>query len=100
MSCLVLLPPSGRRALLSTGPGPDTGGSNPGKYGWTHMPEKSGMAATSCVALTVGPGGGVCPEAGAEATATNSIDKRQSRRRMIFSHLLFAVVVTPMTPTF
>src|ERR1051326_917232 len=47
----LLLWPLGRRNLLKTGPGPDGGGSIPGKYGCTHIPEKSGndaLAASAC----------------------------------------------------
>jgi hypothetical protein len=34
--------PSSRRDLLTTGPGPDAGGSKPGTEGWPQIPEKSG----------------------------------------------------------
>jgi hypothetical protein len=33
------------RDLFNTGPGPDGGGSKPGKDRWVHMPEKSGIDA-------------------------------------------------------
>src|SRR5580704_6614851 len=56
--------PCGRRDVLTTGPGPDTGGSNPGNEGWAQMPEKSGIAA----APAAGPA--PCPKAGVAAAAT------------------------------
>src|SRR6267154_2773125 len=59
--------PCGRRDLLTTGPGPDAGGSKPGKEGCDHMPEKSGMAARPAAGPAVCPKAGVCrtdPEAG------------------------------------
>jgi hypothetical protein len=39
------------RDLFTTGPGPDSGSSKPGMDRWAHMPEKSGMTASPCVAL-------------------------------------------------
>src|SRR3984893_17334696 len=65
--------PCGRRDLFTTGPGPDAGGSKPGKEGWAHMPEKSGMAA--------GPttGAAVCPKA-VVATATANITSKPKSR--------------------
>src|SRR5260370_42471270 len=61
--------PCGRRDLLTTGPGPDAGGSKPGKEGCDHMPEKSGMAARPAA------GPAVCPKAGV-AAATASITSK------------------------
>jgi len=37
--------PSGRRDLFVTGPGPDSGGSKPGRDSRAHEAEKSGIAA-------------------------------------------------------
>src|SRR5215831_12659900 len=66
--------PCGRRDLLTTGPGPDAGGSKPGKEGWDHMPEKSGIAA--------GPAAGpsVCPKTGVAAATANISNEPKSRR--------------------
>src|ERR1700732_2409068 len=66
--------PCGRRDLLTTGPGPDAGGSKPGKEGWAHMPEKSGIAA--------GPTAGskACPKAGAAATTAKITGRPKFRR--------------------
>src|SRR5215471_4807162 len=44
-----------RRFLFTTGPGPDAGGSKPGKYGWAHIPEKFGLDATLCASLDPTP---------------------------------------------
>ncbi len=68
----------GRRDLLTTGPGPDAGGSKPGKDGWDHMPEKSGMDAPPLAGLAEGVT--VCAEAGIAAPAANATNKRKSRR--------------------
>jgi hypothetical protein len=38
-----------RPNLFVTGPGPDGSGSKPGKEGWAHMPEKSGIDAVPCL---------------------------------------------------
>jgi hypothetical protein len=77
-----LLTPSGLRDLFSTGPGPDRGGSKPGRKGWAHIPEKFGMDAAPCVPVVAGPtaGGAVCPNAGATDAAANVTHKRKSRR--------------------
>src|SRR6266446_10612579 len=65
--------PCGRRDLLTTGPGPDTGGSKPGKEGCDHMPEKFGIAACP----TAGPA--FCPKAGVAAATANIISKPKFR---------------------
>src|SRR5277367_5989799 len=55
------------RDLFTTGPGPDIGGSKPGKKGWDHIPEKSGMGETLCTPMILtGPVAGptACPQAG------------------------------------
>jgi hypothetical protein len=64
--------------LFTTGPGPDAGGSNPGKEGWDHMPEKSGMAAAPLAGSAAGVT--VCAEAGIAARVANATNKRKSRR--------------------
>src|SRR5258706_1112583 len=61
------------RDRFLTGPGPDKGVSNPGRVGWTHMPEKSGAVATTPV----------CPMTGVVAAAANATNIRNSRRRML-----------------
>src|SRR5215475_461119 len=70
--------PCGRRDLFTTGPGPDAGGSKPGKEGCDHMPEKSGIDARPLA----GPATGVtvCAQAGMPAPAANAINKNKSRR--------------------
>ena len=42
-----------RPNLFVTGPGPDGSGSKPGKEGWAHMPEKSGIDAVPCLDSSV-----------------------------------------------
>jgi hypothetical protein len=72
----------GVRDLFTTGPGPDTGDSNP-RDGCAQMPEeKSGIDAALCVALPAGPAGGTtdCPQAGVAAAPANVTAKRKSRR--------------------
>src|SRR5271154_398297 len=66
--------PCGRRDVLTTGPGPDAGGSKPGKEGWDHTPEKSGIAA--------GPAAGpaVCAKTGVAAATANITSEPKSRR--------------------
>src|SRR5215469_7186248 len=51
----------GRRDLFTTGPGPDVGGSKPGKEGWDQMPAKSGIDAMPCVSPPPGAAGCTCP---------------------------------------
>src|SRR5215470_14153832 len=60
------------RDLFSTGPGPDSGGSKPGRDRWPHMPEKSGTDAALCVPLVL------CAKAGV-ATTNNVANKQKSR---------------------
>src|SRR6516225_1478344 len=69
------------RALFNTGPGPDTGGENPGPSELDQMREKSGMDEALCVALLGAPTAGVasCPKAGVAAAAANNANKRKSR---------------------
>src|ERR1700756_3407651 len=59
----------GRRDLFTTGPGPDAGGSNPGKEGCDQMPEKSGIDAAPCAPLPGGAGGDTCAKAAVAAAA-------------------------------
>jgi hypothetical protein len=75
---------SGRRDLLTTGPGPDAGGSKPGKEGCDHMPEKSGMGTALCVPKLAGAAAGAtcCAEAGA-TTAANVTSKSKCRCTII-----------------
>src|SRR5271155_3237932 len=66
--------PCGRRDVLTTGPGPDAGGSKPGKEGWDHMPEKSGIAAGPPADPTV------CPKTGVAAATAKITNEPKSRR--------------------
>src|SRR3974390_3245662 len=76
----------GRRDVLTTGPGPDAGGSKPGKEGCDHMPEKSGMDAAPCARL-VGPTAPPCPETAVAAVAANATMKRKSSRNIMIPSL-------------
>src|ERR1700720_1832829 len=67
-------PPCEQNDVLTTGPGPDAGGSKPGKEGWDQMPEKSGMAAGPAAGSTV------CPKAGVAAAAAKITDNPKFRR--------------------
>src|SRR5271168_5218816 len=68
------------RDLFTTGPGPDAGGSNPGKEGCDHMPEKSGMDAAPLADPAAGVA--VCAQAGI-AAAANASNKGKSHRRTL-----------------
>src|SRR6266853_4862195 len=71
-----------RRDRLVTGPGPDSGGSNPPvRNGLPHIPEKSGTGAAPCAPLVADPAAGtnVCPQAGVAAAAANIANKRKAR---------------------
>jgi hypothetical protein len=57
----------GRRDLFTTGPGPDAGGSKPGKEGCDQILEKSGIAAPWAALLADGTAVGACPKAGVAA---------------------------------
>ncbi len=63
------------RDLFTTGPGPDAGGSNPGKEGWDHMPEKFGVEA-----LLLGPADGVAVCAHAGVAIANATNRREPCR--------------------
>src|SRR5215475_31292 len=69
--------PCGRRDLFTTGPGPDAGGSKPGKEGCDQMPEKSGMDGAP------GERAGSCAMAGMAAVAANITTKRKSGREFM-----------------
>src|SRR5258706_4873412 len=73
--------PCGRRDLLTTGPGPDAGGSKPGKEGCDHMPEKSGVAARPAA------GPAACPKAGVAAATAKITSKPKSRFRCMTASL-------------
>src|ERR1700722_6093105 len=60
-----------RRDLLVTAPGPDAGGSKPGREGCHHRPEKSGMDAVPCVPSLAAPTGALCPNTGVAEVAAN-----------------------------
>jgi hypothetical protein len=82
--------PCGRRDVLTTGPGPDAGGSKPGKEGWDHTPEKSGIAARP----TAGPA--VCAKTGVAAATANITSEPKSRRlRMTTSLPWFVREISP-----
>src|SRR5258708_5354478 len=75
-----------RRDRFVTGPGPDAGGSKPGREGCHQTPEKSGMAAPWVAPLAAPAAGAVCPSAGvaaAAASVVNVANKRNSRCRML-----------------
>src|SRR5258706_10108559 len=61
------------RDRFLTGPGPDKGGSKPGRVGWTHMPEKSGAVATPPA----------CPKTGVAMTAASATMIRNCRCCML-----------------
>src|SRR5215468_7764906 len=71
------------RDLFTTGPGPDSGGSKPGRDRWPHMPEKSGMDAALGIPVPAGltAGAGVCPKAGVAAAATSANTEEKFRHR-------------------
>src|SRR5205807_730425 len=66
-----------------TGPGPDAGGSKPGRDGCHQTPEKSGMAAPWVAPLAAPAAGTACPNAGVAAAAANVANKRKPRRCML-----------------
>src|SRR5262245_21146024 len=73
---------SGQRERFVTGPGPEAGGSNHGKTGCVHVPEKSGTETPLAGNSTV------CPIAGiAAATVTK---RRKFQRSAIGSYSLHA----------
>jgi hypothetical protein len=86
-----LLLPSGLRDLFVTGPGPDRGGSKPGRNGCAHMPEKSGMVLgwpLVAGAAAGAAGAAVCPKAGvASAAITASTHGKPCRHRLMISSL-------------
>src|SRR6516225_7454572 len=76
----------GRRDLFTTGPGPDAGGSKPGKEGCDQIPEKSGIEAAPWAALLAdGTAAGACPKAGVAAAAASVTNTRKSRPRSMIS---------------
>jgi hypothetical protein len=80
-----------RRDLFTTGPGPDSGGSKPGRYGWPHMPEKSGMDAAVCTLAGPAASTPICPQAGVTTAAAITTNERKSRC-LCMPHLPGAVV--------
>ena len=74
----------GQRDRFVTGPGPDAGGSNQGKDGWFHIPEKSGIGASPFVVPLVVriAGVAVCAEAGVAAAVANAT--HTSKFRFLF----------------
>ena len=77
---LVESPTNNRPGRRITGPGPESGGPTP-KYGWVHIPEKSGTDAVLAVPLLVSTTNGAtaCPKADVAAAAANAIIKRTCR---------------------
>jgi hypothetical protein len=69
--------------LFTTGPGPDAGGSKPGKDGCDQMPEKSGIDAAPCVPTPAGVAGRACPKAALAAIAASASAKRTLRAIML-----------------
>src|SRR5689334_14078887 len=75
--------PSQRDKFL-IGPGPDAGGSNQGKAGCVHVPEKFGIDTAPCFSPLAGPAAeGACARvgivAGIVATVTTATKRRKSR---------------------
>src|SRR5579871_4864082 len=81
--------PSGLRSLLTTGPGPDDGGSKVNQR--PHMPDKSGMDAAASVPLLIGAtvGATACPKRGVATTDVTVTTKRKYRRFKFMLSSLF-----------
>jgi hypothetical protein len=79
-----LATPLRERDVLSTGPGPDAGGSKPVRNGWAQMPEKSGMDLAVGEALLAGLGsaGAGWLKAGV-AIAVNATHRSKSHGRAL-----------------
>src|SRR5882672_6562003 len=63
---------SAQRERLVIGPGPDTGGSNQGKEGCCHVPEKSGTEAVSFAPSDLSSNENVCESPGTESIANTA----------------------------
>src|SRR6516162_4208228 len=75
----------GRCDLFTTGPGPDAGGSKPGKEGCDQMPEKSGIDAALCVPMLARVAGRACPKAEVAAIAASAANNTKSRCTIMLS---------------
>src|SRR5229473_4788061 len=75
-------------ALPISGPGPDSGGSKPGRYGWPHMPEKSGMNAAVCSLAGSAVGTPICPRAGVATAAANITKETKTRCPCMSTYLV------------
>src|SRR5262252_2852341 len=81
--------PSGLRSLLTTGPGPDNGGSILNQR--PHMPDKSGMDVAFFLPLSASASVGTtaCSKTGVAAVAANVAAKRKRRRCKFMPSSLF-----------